>query len=187
LIELILLSFVIAKIKNYKLLPIFKHRSIIPVIIMSALYIYLEIAIWHGDYSLLKYSNIFRIAYFSSFLVLAIHYDLMKVFICSMPLIWIGSALNTIAIDANSGKMPVFISNSWATGFARPDMYNKALEYGDFHVVGDMYTKLIPLCDTWDLGVSIYSIGDFFILSCVFLIVYYSIKASNNKTHIIEK
>jgi len=104
-----------------------------------------------------------------------------------MPLIWVGSALNTIAIDANSGKMPVFISNSWATGFARPNMYNKALAYGDFHVIGDMYTKLIPLCDTWDLGVSIYSIGDFFILSYVFLIVYYSIKASNNKTHIIEK
>jgi len=179
MIETIFFSFVLAKIKGYKLLPIFKHWSIYPVIFMALTYVYLESMIWRGDYSLIIYSNVFKSVYLGCFLLLAIQHDKMKVFFYSIPFVWLGTALNTIVIRANGGKMPVFPSNSWATGYVRADTFSKALPYGDFHVLGNMYSKLIPLTDVWDFGWSIMSIGDIFIRVFVFLIVYHSIKASS--------
>ena len=181
MIETIAFAFVVAKCKKFKLLPIFKHWSIYPVMFMALIYIYLEHTIWQGDYSLIRYSNVFKTVYLSCFLVLAIHYDRIKVFFQGMVFVWLGTALNMIAIKANGGKMPVFISNSWATGYAKPDMFSKALDQGDFHIIGDMYTKLIPLCDTVDLGYCCVSIGDVLVRLLVFLVMYNSIKQANQK------
>jgi len=184
MIETVLLAFIIARIRKNKLLPIFKHWSIYPVIFMALIYIYLESMIWQGDYSLIKYANVFKTAYLSSLLILAIHYDRMNVFLYSTPLIWIGTSLNVIAMRANGGKMPVFVSNSWATGYAKPDMFEKTLAVGDFHIIGNMYSNLIPICDTWDFGWCVMSIGDIIVRSFVFLVIYYCIKESNKKLQI---
>jgi hypothetical protein len=186
MIETIILAFVMAKIHKYKLLPIFKSWSIYPIVFMTILYICLESMIWQGEYSLVKYSYVFKSAYIFCFFILAVHYNNMKIFFLSIPFVWIGSILNTIAIKANFGKMPVFFSNSWATGYAKPDMFLKALEYGDIHIMGDMYTKFIPLCDTWDFGWFVASPGDIMIRSFAFLIIYHSIKKSNQIHNIIS-
>jgi len=186
MIETVFLSFLVAKWNNYKILPIFKKWSIYPVMFMVLLYIYLESTIWQGDYSLVKYTYLFKTVYLSCFLLLAISYNKMKLYFCFIPLVWIGSILNTIAIRANSGKMPVFFSNSWATGYAKHDMFVKALPYGDYHIMGDEFTKMIPLCDVWDFGWCCMSPGDLIFRSFVFIITYNSIKASN-QIHIINK
>jgi len=187
MIETVCFAFAWAKINSkYKLLPIFKHWSIYPVIFMVVLYVYLESMIWQGDYSLVNYANVFKGTYLFCFLILSVHYNIMKTFFCSIPLVWLGSALNTIAINANFGKMPVFFSNSWATGYAKHDMFIEALKYGDFHIMGNEFTKMIPLCDVWDLGWCVMSPGDIIIRSFVFIIIYNSIKASN-EIHIINK
>jgi hypothetical protein len=91
----------------------------------------------------------------------------------------IGSKLNQIAMFYNNQKMPVFISNSWATGYAKTDIFINALKYGDFHIMGNEFTKLIPLCDTWDFGYCSMSIGDLLIRTFVVLIIYFSIKECN--------
>ena len=117
--------------------------------------------------------------YSGCILLLAICNNGVNIFLYCTPLVWIGSILNTFAIKANYGKMPVFISNSWATGHVKSNMFIKELEYGDFHVVGNEFTKLIPLCDTWDFGWRIISIGDFMIMLFYFIIIYSSIKYKN--------
>ena len=181
MIETVILVFIVAKIRKYKILPILKHWSIYPILISAVTYIYLESMIWHGDYSLVKYANIYKAVYLSCFLLLAIKYNQIKIYLKGICLVFIGYILNYIAMYCNDMKMPVFISNSWWTGYAKPDMFSKALDHGDFHILGDMYTKAIPLCDTIDLGYCCISIGDILIRAFAFLIIYYSIKASNNK------
>lgn len=179
MIETILLGFIVAKCKKLKLLPIFKHWSIYPVMFMALIYIYLEYTIWQGDYSLIRYSNVFKTVYLSCFLVLAVHYDRMKVFFQGMAFVWLGTALNMIAIRANGGKMPVYPTLTYFTGYVKPDTFINTSNYGDFHILGDAYTKLIPFCDIWDTGFMVFSIGDLFSRTLVFLIIYHSIKASN--------
>lgn len=164
----------------YLIRPIFKHWSIYPIIFMTMVYIYLQYTLFIGDYSLAGYANIFQTTYFSLFFIVALHYNILKKYFQGIGCIIIGTILNTIAIKSNSGKMPTFISNSWATGYAKPDMFIKASQYGDFHVMGDMYSKMIPLTNTWDFGYACYSIGDIFCFAFIFLVLYNSIKESNN-------
>lgn len=177
MIETVLLTFILAKINKLKLLPLFKHWSSYPAIFMTLIYIYLEYTVLHGDYYLLQYSNIFRIVYLSSFLILAIYYDQTKKFILGIGFMIIGTVLNKIAIKANSETMPLFPDLSYVTGVVKPE----TPVYGDFHIIGDHTSKLIPFCDIFDNGISIYSIGDLFIFSFVFLIVFFSIKNSNKQ------
>jgi len=146
---------------------------------MAILYIYLESTIWQGNYSLIKYSNVFKTAYLSCFLVLAVYYDQMKVFFQGIGFVVLGTVLNTITIKANSGKMPVYPTLTYFTGYVKPAMFINTTKYGDFHILGDAYSKMIPFCDIWDVGYMCFSIGDIFCRLFAFLIIYYSIKASN--------
>ena len=87
--------------------------------------------------------------------------------------LWLGSTLNKIVINANNG-MPVFPSNTYWTGYAKPDLFNDGI-----HILGNAYTKLIPLSDWIDIFYSVISPGDILIRMYVFLIIYYAIKYSN--------
>lgn len=94
-------------------------------------------------------------------------------------LLWVGSMLNKIVISANNG-MPVFPSNSYWTGYIKPDFIQDGI-----HILGNAYMKLIPLTDIYDFGLSIVSIGDILVRMYAFLIIYYAIKESNKIIKII--
>ena len=179
MIETVVSAFVIARLKGYKLLHILKEWSIYPVLICAVTYIIFEWMIWQGDYRCVEYANIFKGIYLGTFIILAFHYNQTSKLVGGLILVWLGYLLNYIAIQANNGFMPVFVSNSWATGYVKPDTFSRALEHGDFHVLGDMYTKMIPLCDVWDLGWCVLSVGDILVRFFVFIVLYCSIKQSN--------
>jgi hypothetical protein len=81
--------------------------------------------------------------------------------------------LNKFVIRANNGKMPVFPTLSYFTGYAKPDSFIKV---NDIHVLGDSSTKFKFLTDIIDVGYSIMSIGDIFIRFFVFIIIFNTIK-----------
>lgn len=116
MIETILLSLVFAKLKRYKLTPLFKTWTIYPVFIYSLIYIVLQIMIFNNDYRLIRYSNVFHLSYILIFLILIIKYKLNYSAIIGSICIFIGGAMNNIAISANGGKMPIFPSLSYFTG-----------------------------------------------------------------------
>jgi len=89
----------------------------------------------------------------------------------------IGTTLNNIAIKTNLGIMPIFPDITYSTGFIKPEVFTDSK---DFHIIGDHTSKLIPLCDIFDNGISTYSIGDILIFTFSYIIVYSSIKASND-------
>lgn len=180
MIETILLAFVFAKIKGYKISPLFKSWAIYPVFTFVLMYIILEVMLFNGDYRFIKYSSTFHYLYFLSFLILVIKYKLNISAIVGSIFIFLGTALNNIVIEANNGKMPVFPSLSYWTGYAKPDSFMKV---NDIHILGSNATKLKFLTDIFDVGYSIMSIGDVFIRIFAFIIIFNTIKAVN-KTNI---
>ena len=182
MIEPILLALFFAKIKGYKIRPLFKTWAIYPVLAFAIMYVILEIMLFQGNYTFIKYASIFHYLYLLTFFILIIKYKLNISAIIGSIFIFIGSALNNIAIAANNGKMPVFPTLSYLTGYAKPDVFMKV---NDIHILGSEVTKLKFLTDIIDVGYSVMSIGDVCIRVFAFIIIFNTIKAIN-KTKIIK-
>jgi len=103
-------------------------------------------------------------------------YEKYKPFMFACGSLLSGFGLNAIVMYFNNGKMPIFPSVSYSTGYAKYDMIINASQFGDFHVIGDHTTRLIFFSDFIDLGTSILSVGDILCRVFAFVIVYYSIK-----------
>lgn len=176
MIEPLLLALIIAKIRGYKLKSLFKSWAIYPILGYEVFYIFLETRIFMEDYSLVKYSKIFTTFYLLCFLVLVIKYQLYNSAIIGSICIFIGSALNKMAIAANGGKMPVFPSLSYYTGYSKRGAFPNV---DNLHVLGDSTTQFKFLTDFIDVGYCIMSIGDIFIRFFVFIIIYDTIKCIN--------
>lgn len=176
MIETILLAMLVAKIKGYKLKPFFKSLSAYPVIIFSFIYIFIGISIFYGNYSFIKYEVWLEKIYILMFIPLIFKYKLYISSIIGSLFIFIGTYLNNIAINANNGKMPVFPTLSYITGYVKPDSFSKIK---DIHILGDNSTKLKLLTDYIDLGYSILSIGDIFIRFFTFIVIFDFIKYIN--------
>jgi hypothetical protein len=192
LIEFILGAFLYAKYKKkYNLKSIFNSWQIYLPLFFALLYVYLEINIWMENYWFLEYQQAFKTATLLSYVPLCIKYKLfennnikyknnellkmlsspmMKASLC----LFVGSMLNRIAIWSNNGYMMSFPSNTYWTGYIKPEAY-----YDGLHIIGNAYTALIPLCNTIDIYFSILSPGDILCRFYVFIILYYSIKKSN--------
>lgn len=180
MIETILLAILVAKIKGYKIKPLLKSWTIYPVLGFELIYFILQINIFLGNYSFIKYTGILKICYLSSYLFLILKYEQYIAAIIGSIFIFIGSSFNNIAIKSNGGKMPVFPKLSYVTGYAKPDAFTKV---NDIHILGSATTNFKFLTDIFDLGYSILSIGDIFIRFFVFIIIFNTIRHINKFKH----
>lgn len=176
MLETILLTLLLAKIKGYKISVLFKSWEIYPIIIFEFIYILMQISVFKGYYGYIKYSGVFKTLYLSSFLFLILKYKQYIPAIVGSICIFIGSILNNIAIALNNGKMPVFPTISYYTGYVSEEAF---LKVNDIHILGNEATKLKILTDIFDLGYSVISIGDVFIRLFVAIVIYSSIKHAN--------
>lgn len=177
MIETIIIAMLVAKIRGYKLKPIFLSWEVYPILAFAGLYMFLNMEVFLGNYNFIKYAGILETIYICTFLILIYRYKQYVSAIIGSIAIIIGTLLNKVAIYANGGKMPVFPTLSYITGYVRPDVFTKVK---DIHVMGSEATKLIFLTDIVDLGYSILSIGDIFIRFFAFIIIYSCIKSANN-------
>jgi len=179
MIETIILALIFAKLKGYKVRPLFKSWAIYPVLAFVLMYVVLEIMLFNGNYILIKYANTFHYIYLLTFLVLIVKYKLNISAIIGSIFIFIGTILNNVVIAANNGKMPVFPTLSYLTGYAKPDSFIKV---NDIHILGSQVTKLKFLTDIIDVGYCVMSIGDVCIRVFAFIIILNSIKVINKTT-----
>lgn len=177
MIETILFTFLVSKLKGYRLKPLFKKWDIYVILFFELVYWLLQGAVFLGNYTFIKYAGIFKSVYLYSFLILIYRYKLYYSAILGSISIVIGSLLNNIAISANNGRMPVFPTLSYLTGYATIDSFTKV---NDIHILGNSATKMKFLTDFIDTGYSILSIGDVFIRLFAFIIIYNAIKQLNN-------
>ncbi|OOO69623.1 hypothetical protein BS638_02170 [Clostridium tepidum] len=173
MLETIILALIVAKLKGYKIKPIFKSWHIYPVLVIEFIYLIIQIHIFLGNYSIVEHIKILETIYICSYLFIIIKYDQYISAVIGSIFIYLGSMLNKFVIRANNGKMPVFPTLSYFTGYAKPDSFIKV---NDIHVLGDSSTKFKFLTDIIDVGYSIMSIGDIFIRFFVFIIIFNTIK-----------
>jgi len=203
MIEVVVFTFVFAWFNGYKwkVLNLFKHWSIYPIALTCVAHIYIIYLMVHGQYWFMEYAKYIKIVSILLYLGLICKYKLFdisifkKINIKENPILTpftspvslgvlcmgIGSVLNIIAMKFNGSKMPVFASVSFGTGYSKIDMFDKMLQYNDFHVFGNSATHLIFLTDFIDIFTSIMSIGDVLTRIFVVLVIYYSIKVCNHK------
>jgi hypothetical protein len=172
----ILLATLCAKIKGYRLTPVIKAYALYPYAVVEVFYLFLQVNIFKGNYSYVQYSTIFKNVYFYTLIIPILVYKLYKPGFLGSFLIIIGTILNRFVISQNGGKMPVFASLSKITGYYS----NTAILSADnLHIIGNNATKYKFLTDFIDIGCSILSIGDIFIHSFIFIIIYNVIKEIN--------
>ena len=184
MIEPMILAVILAKIKGYKIKPLFKTWAIYPLVAFLIMYLGLEIMLFQGNYTFVKYSGIFHYIYLLTFLILIIKYKLNISAIIGSIFILIGSALNNFVIAANNGKMPVFPTLSYLTGYAKP---NSFIKVNDIHIIGNVTTKYKFLADVIDVGYCVMSIGDICIRVFAFIVIYNTIKVINEPKIIMPK
>lgn len=179
MIETLLISLIICKIKKYDIKRLFKNWTIYPVIFMEFVYLFIQINIFMENYGYIDIVAPLKTVYLCSYLPLIFKYRKYTEAIIGSVFVIIGGILNDIAIAANNGFMPVFPSFSYLTGYAKIDAFNKV---NDIHILGDASTKLKPLTDIFDIGYSVLSLGDIFIRFYIFIIIYSIIKDLNRST-----
>jgi hypothetical protein len=182
--ETILLAFLFAKIKGYKIKPLFSSWTIYPIIIFEIIYLIGQATVFSGNYEFIGFMTKLKPFYLTTYLLLVFKYDTYINSIIGAGFVLIGGILNDIVIKANGGFMPVYPTLSYLTGYAKPEAFD--LVKG-IHILGNSQTKLKILTDFIDLGYSILSIGDVFIRIFIFIIIYNSIKKISNTTLMEEK
>ena len=180
--ETIIIALIFAKIKGYKIKPLFKIWAIYPVLFMELIYIVIQLNLFNENYEVIKYVGIVKTVYLCSYLPLVFKYEQYISAIIGSIFVFIGGILNDIAISANNGMMPVFPKLSYVTGYITPESFSKA---NDIHVLGNSETNFKFLTDIFDIGYSVLSLGDIFIRFYVFIIIFKVVKHIN-KTSCIK-
>lgn len=208
--ETIFFSLVFSRFKGYKWSQIFKlikHWSFYPILMTMVFHIYFIYLMIKGEYWFVQYSNYIKTVSILFYLILIWKYNLFNISVFKnikvdkKPLLTVitspvaigvlcmvtGSILNKIAMIFNDGKMPVFPNVSMSIGYTKVDMFDKMLQFNDWHVLGNFNTHLIFLSDFIDGFVFIASPGDILIRVFIGMIIYYSIKQINKGKIIIDK
>ena len=180
MIETVILALVFVRLKGTKLKEIFRHCEFYPVFIGALTYIFLQIGMFKGDYSLLPYANIYKALYSAAIFFLIYRFKLYKQGFIGIGLMFVGMGLNKLVMYFNNSKMPVFPTLSLKTGYI--DINNLNTIDG-WHVVGDSTTRLKFLSDIFDTGYCVMSLGDIFVRAFLFIVIFYSFKSIKNEPH----
>ena len=178
MIETVLISLIFCKFKKLRVKPLFKKWPIYIVILMEMIWLISQINVYFENYDVIKYVGPLKTLYLCSYLPIIFFYKQYISAIIGSIFVIIGGILNDIAINANNGFMPVFPSLSYITGYTKEDSFAKV---NDIHILGDSSTKLKFLTDIFDVGYSVFSLGDIFIRVFVFIIIYNTVKEINLK------
>ena len=168
LLEIIVVC-LFARWRGYKLSRIFSAAAVYPVLLVQAVAIAAEFSLFFRVdwfYFLLPYLEGASIL---SFLPAILIYRLYPAAMGGSACVLAGTALNRFVISQNGGKMPVFPSLSYLTGYVTPDMLD-SLE--TLHTLGDAGAKYRFLSDVIDYGYCILSVGDLLIHFFFCLMLY---------------
>lgn len=174
--DVLLFSLILCKIKGYRIRYLFNSWAFYPVLITQLMLIFFQISIFMGTYYFVRFSSVTETAVILSFIFPMLLFKLYRPAMIGSGSIVLGTMLNRFVISQNGGKMPVFPSLSYLTGYADPAAFGVA---DSLHVLGNEATKFKFLTDYIDLGYSILSPGDVFIHFFTFIMLFYTVKAAN--------
>ena len=174
--ETFIASFLLGKIKHYKIHFLFFSWTFYPVLLTQCVLIFFQITVFFNNYFFIKYASALKTAIILSFLFPIIVYKLYKPALVGSGSIIVGTLLNKFVIGQNGGKMPVFPSFSYITGYVKSNTF---LSVNDLHTLGSASSHFKFLSDYIDLGYCILSPGDILIHFFSFLMLFFTLKAVN--------
>lgn len=180
----ILLVCLFAKVRHYRLRYLFQSWTFYPVLIIQLMLVVFQFSIFFKTYYFIRFVPITEPAMILSFAFAMFAYCLYKPAILGSVSIVLGTVLNKFVIAQNGGKMPVFPSLSYLTGYLTPD---KLSSMDSLHVLGGAGTKFKVLTDYIDYGYSILSPGDVLIHLFVCIMLYFMIVAVNRQYGALEQ
>jgi len=174
-IEIIVVC-ILAKCRRYKLKYLFRTWTFYPILLMQLVLVIFQASIFLRQFLFVALVPYTEMAVILSFLFAAFAFQLYKPALWGTACILAGTGLNQLAIGQNAGKMPVFPSLSYLTGYVTPEI----VRTGDaLHVLGGPETRLKFLTDYIDYGYCILSPGDVLIHLFVCILLYSLIRAVN--------
>ena len=176
MIEIVLLAALFGKIKHYKMRYLFRAWSFYPVLVTQIVLVLLQLSVFLGYYGFVQYASWIKTATILSFIFPLLSFRLYRPAFIGSGSIVLGTLLNRLTIAQNNGKMPVFPSLSYWTGYVKPGTFDAIR---DIHVLGTMDTHLKFLTDYIDFGYSILSPGDLLIHFFPLLMLYSLMKQVN--------
>jgi hypothetical protein len=174
----ILMAIVIAKIKKYKILCIFRYFDLYPLFLVELLYWFFQVNVYFENYTYVRFASQIQIAYILVLLVPILRRRLYRQALFGSGMVAVGSILNRIVISANQGKMPVYPTLSYLTGYYKSGVLGQGVD--SLHILMSGSTKLNVLGDFIDTGFSIMSVGDLLIHTFIAIVVFYTIKRLNS-------
>ncbi|MHB1485801.1 MAG: DUF5317 family protein [Saccharofermentanales bacterium] len=184
MLETILLAVIFAKIKGNKIKPLFQTWTMYPIFVIEIIYLIFQITVFAGNYTFIPYAPVLKKVYLFLFIIPIFVYKEYFAGIAGSAFVMAGTLLNNFVMSQNGGKMPVFPTLSYITGYIRPEAFDSVVS---IHALGDANTKWRFLSDIIDVGWSVLSIGDVFIRILAFLVVYQTILTLNSKKNVILK
>ncbi len=157
---------------------LFRTWTFYPILLAQCVLVVFQASIFFRSYVFVPFVPYVEMGVILSFLFAMFAFRLYKPATVGAASIVTGTVLNKIAIAANGGKMPVYPTFSYLTGYVTPEMLAAV---DGLHTAGGTETKLKLLTDYIDYGYSILSIGDVMIHLYACFMLYALIKAVSLK------
>lgn len=177
-IETILLAVWWARRKGYSPAGLRRAKLLYPAYLLELCTIAFQVCVFCGVYTFIPYAPILKTSYMLALALPLIGYRLWDAGLLSAGCVFLGSFLNNLVMGLNGGKMPVFPTLSYLTGYVNSRNLNLG---GGIHVLGDNGTRLKVLADYIDIGYSVLSIGDVLVRVMGFLAVYATLRHLSQK------
>ena len=176
-------AIILAKVRHYKVGVLFKTWTFYPFLLAQCIFWFFQFNVFSGNYFFVQYAWLVKVLTIGCFVFPLLVFGLYKPAFVGIGTITLGTLMNKFAMSQNGGKMPVFPTLSYWTGYAKPEAFNLA---NDIHILGGPDTKWKILTDYIDVGYSILSPGDVLIHFFTFIMLYSMIKALNKGTEVPE-
>ena len=166
----------LAKWKRFHLRYLFRTWTFYSILIVQCFLVVFQASIFFRSYVFLRFVPYVELAVILSFAFAIFAYRLYRPAIIGSGLVILGTLLNKFVIAANGGKMPIFPSLSYLTGYVDPAAVGML---DSLHILGGAETKFAFLADYIDYGYCILSPGDLLIHLFACVMLYQLIKAVN--------
>jgi hypothetical protein len=145
----ILIVCLLARLRRYKLKYLFASWTFYPVLFVQLMLVVFQFSLFLKTDYFIRFVPVTEPTVILSFALALFAFQLYKPAIFGSVSIVFGTALNKFVIAQNGGKMPVFPTLSYLTGYLTPETFNSL---DSLHVLGGADTKFKVLTDYIDYG-----------------------------------
>ena len=176
----ILVPFLIAYVKGYRIRSAVQVWDLYPFLGVCACHAFFIVNAWCGNHSYVRFAAILQYFMIFTLVLPVLTRRIVYPTFVGVSMSMVGTLMNRVVINANGGKMPVYPTLSKWIGYYKDGQLDGSID--QLHVLMDDSSKLAFLADYFDFGTCVLSPGDLLIHAFASIIIYYTIKASAQKS-----